>query len=119
MDFKLGTDNDLVIENDDFVIIDGSAAIAQHLTIRLQFFLGEWFLDTRIGIDYFGQVFSKGVDITAVNAIFKQTILTTPGIVSIQQYASDFDPGEREFSIDFQAKLSSGEILDFSKRFIL
>ncbi|GAG92615.1 unnamed protein product, partial [marine sediment metagenome] len=37
-DFKLDSNFDLVIENDDFVLVDGLEAIAQQLRIRLNFY---------------------------------------------------------------------------------
>jgi hypothetical protein len=38
--------------------IHGADAVAQHLRIRLRFYLGEWFLDTRVGIPFYTQIFS-------------------------------------------------------------
>jgi hypothetical protein len=47
MDLKLTGQKDLEIDAEtfDLVLIDGVDAIAQDCDVRLQFFLGEWFLD--------------------------------------------------------------------------
>ena len=95
------TNGELVIENGDFVYQSGIDAIDQHLLFTLRFFKGEWFLDLRVGIPYFQQVLIKNPDAVALNSIFKQAILNTPGVIELTGFSLDFDPALRILSVNF------------------
>lgn len=87
---------------------DFQKAVAQHLLIRLRFFLGEWFLDTEEGIPYFQQILEKGVDLEAVNSIYRRVILSTPGIESINFLTLDLDGATRVLTPSFECRLNNG-----------
>lgn len=81
-------------------IIRGAQAFAQRLRIRLMFFKGEWFLDQRQGMPYFEAILVKNPDITLVQSLFRRTILSTPGALSIAQFRTNFDRVRRVFTLD-------------------
>ena len=118
--FKLETDTtseffgDFVIENNSLVEIDGMEAIRQHMTIRFQIFLGEWFLDTSIGVPWFRDVLVKNPSFNVVMQVLKDVILDTPGVLQIITFEFDYTEGTREVSLDFQALTTEG-VLDFSQ----
>jgi len=118
-DIALDSDGDLLITNDALVLVEGDDAIVQQLVIRFQFFLGEWFLDTRIGIPYFGEILIKNPDLSRVRAIFKQTVLTTPGIASLEEFSLVVDGSTRKATVTFRALKTDGEILEFDEEFII
>lgn len=118
-DLKLDANGDLEIGPDgDLIIVRGVDAIMQHLRIRLQFFRGEWFLDTRLGIPYYEEVLRKAPDLNVVQSLFREAILTTPGVLSISEFALDYDGVARKLSLDFQALTTEGE-LRFTDVFII
>jgi hypothetical protein len=54
-DIKLTDDNDLDLTGLQLSLVSDGAAIAQEIRIACRFFLGEWKLDKRIGIDFLGR----------------------------------------------------------------
>lgn len=113
------TPYDLDLTGADLRIVTGDDAIVQHLTIRFQFFLGEWFLDERVGIPYYTDVLIKGPNIPSVRSLFSQTILTTPGIDELDELDLDLDPLTRRLTVAFTATKDDGGTLDFSVPFVL
>lgn len=118
-DIALDSDGDLLITKGALSLVIGDDAIVQNLQIRLQFFLGEWFLDTRLGMPYFEEILTKNPDLTRVRGIFRQAILTTRGIASIVSLNMNFDRATRALAVDFVVKKTDGEILAFDREFII
>lgn len=119
MDLKIDPiTRDVVIENDDFVLIDGLDAIRQELDIALHTFLGEWFLDTRIGMPWFQKILGAKPRLSVVLSIFRDAILKVNGILSVTDLNVVFDAPSRELSISFRAISTEGEI-EYNKEFIL
>ena len=58
-DIKLNSDWDIDISMSDLIQTTGRESIQQHWAQRLKTFLGEWFLDTSIGVPYFQQILKK------------------------------------------------------------
>ncbi len=120
MDLQIDeTTRDLVLLNDELILLDGNAAIAQHLRIRLRFFLGEWFLDQRVGIPYFQRLLGEKPSEPAIRSIFRQAILGTPGILELTDLVIDFNGTNRVLSIRFNATTTVGEVLVFDEELII
>jgi len=103
MDIKLNVLHDLDIVNNDLVIIEPSRdAVIQELSIRLQFYYGEWFLDVTQGIPYLQYIFKKGSSIQSVNGIFIKEINKVEEVNEILEFSSTFDGSSRNFEIDFK-----------------
>jgi len=118
-DIALDADGDLLIATNSLSLVTGDDAIVQNLRIRFQFVLGEWFLDSRIGIPYFAEILIKNPDLTRVRGIFRQAILTTPGIDSLEEFTLDFDRAIRRLTLEFIARKDDGGILEFNEEFII
>lgn len=120
MDLRLNNEGDLLIEDDELKLIDGDDAIVQHLTIRLRFFLGEWFLDERLGVPYFDSVLIKNPNLVLVRGILRQAILTTPGVEQLDSFQFTYDNAIRKMRLDCSIKRTGEEgLLDYSKEFII
>lgn len=114
MDIKLSTvDFDLDVTNGNVTLVSDYDAIAQHLSIRLQTFLGEWFLDSQIGVPYFEEIFIKNPNKLVVETRFRQVIEGTPGIDSIVGFNYNFNGSTRALSVSFEAKLTTGSTESF------
>ncbi len=119
-DLKLDSTGDLLIEDDAFQLVDGDDAIVQHLSIRLRFFKGEFFLDTRLGIPYFDQVLIKNPSLVAIRGILREAILETPGIASLDAFSTAFDAATRKLTVEFTARKTEDDaLLDFSQEFLI
>jgi hypothetical protein len=121
VDLKLATaidDENPVIG--DLALTDGqitltqtlAESVAQHLTLRLSFFLGEWFLDPSEGIPYQTEIFVKNPNLSRITSIYRKVILGTPGVSSLNRFEMSFDAATRELTIStFEAVLSDGTTL--------
>ena len=110
-DLLLTTEHDL---DPSITLVDGVEAISQQLRIRLQIFLGEWFLDAREGIPFFRDVFIKNPNLSVVREIFRRAISTTPNILSVDKLILTLDPAQRHLRVDFSATTTSGAIITLS-----
>ena len=114
------TNADIDLSTEALELVDGTDAIAQHLLIRLRFVKGEYFLDTRLGVPYFEDIFIKNPNLVVVRALFRETILETPGVLSIERFDMDFDTANRKLRVDFTCSVTTQEEpLDFSEEFLI
>jgi hypothetical protein len=117
--FKLDEDGDLEVINGQVTVLnrDGSAVVeetAQRLKLKLQTFLGEWFLDTRVGVPYFQYILEKGARPSVMREIFREIIVADEQVETLLELTLDFDPAARSLSVDFSAELADGLVLEFS-----
>ena len=111
MDLQL-TASSLAMTNGDLVLVDGIDAIAQDLTTRLRFFLGEWFLDQGMGIDFYGKILVKNPSMPDIIPMFAKVIKTTAGVKSIKQALSySYAGATRTMSISFKADTVVGPLV--------
>lgn len=85
-----------------------SENLAQRLQIRLLTYKGEWFLDSTIGIDYFGRVFGKGKSKASIDAIFQAEILKEREVLQLTKYESVINQTERSIDISFEVRTIDG-----------
>ncbi len=101
---------DLVLLNGDLVINSGTDAIKQNVLQRLKTYLGEWFLDNRIGLPFYQQILVKNPDQGVIDGILQNAILDTPGIVSLNKYLATLERGTRKLTVAFTATATSGTV---------
>jgi len=107
----LDSNNDLLIENGSFVVVDKGAETAQHVRSRLLFYFGEWFLDVQAGVPYFQEVFTKPANLANIESILKQTIIQTPGVETLNEFSMDYEgAGTRQLNVQFSATTIYGVI---------
>lgn len=90
-----GDGTDLAIQNYSLQIVDGVQAVRQAIQSRLRLFLGEWFLDTRRGIDYFNQILIKQPNRATVESTLKREILQVRGVEALESFELA-DAGDEE-----------------------
>lgn len=102
---------DLALVNGNFVFLPpGPEYTRQKLAARLKFFLGEWFLDRRLGIPYYRHVFVKNPDMNVVRRIFTNVITRCPGVLALTKLELDHSPSERTLGVAFVATVEGGEV---------
>lgn len=104
-------EHDLRLTNGQLTLIEGDEAVAQSIKVRLQFFKGEWFLDTRQGIPYFEEVYIKAPKLNVLRSIFRATLLGTPGVDSVDSLALSVDVATRKLTVSFVVVLDTGATL--------
>lgn len=109
------TTGDLDFENGDLYLTEGDSAVAQFLRQKLKLFLAEWFLDQSAGINFFDEVFVKNPKKVVIDTIFKNEILSTPGVVELLEYNVTLDGPTRKMTLNFKVRVEdSDEPIDFS-----
>lgn len=88
---KLDANGDYTFgQGDGAFLVESPEAVAQAAQTRLGLWAGEWFLDTTEGTPYATEILGAGTQETYDIAI-KERIINTPGVVSIDAYASVLD----------------------------
>jgi len=114
MDLLLDNDSDLSVVDGEIALVAENEAIRQHLQIRLKTFLGEWFLDTTIGMPYFEEFLIKSPSKLIMEARMREAILETPGIASINSLLFLFESSTRSMTITFEAALADNTTFQFN-----
>ncbi len=91
--------------------------VVQRLDENFSFFLGEYFLNERLGIPYFERVIGQKPDFALLQTLLSRAALQTIGVVSVPSFRVAFDKRDRKASPSFSVTLSDGtEITEASLR---
>jgi hypothetical protein len=109
----LMVDGDVVLDEQGLHFVYGIQAVVQAVRFRFLLFLGEWFLNQEIGVDYWGQLIGdaskkSGLEARA-SAAFAAQILATPGVVEIRSLTVKLDAKTRNLTVTWQASCSFGD----------
>ena len=80
-------------------------AVAQAVRTRLKLFLGEYFRDITDGVPWFEKedgtegILGKGFSLNQVEALLRQRIARTEGVVKILSFALDFEQTSRRLTV--------------------
>ncbi len=111
---KLDNTGDIDVTNNEVTLTEGLDAIRQHLQCRYRTFLGEWFLDTSIGVPYYQEILTKQPTFQLVQSVLKAVALETPGVTDLTEFTFDYDPVKRWFTLALACLTTEGQI-DFSQ----
>ncbi len=100
--------HDLLIEGGDFKVTTSEAdSLKQRLIVKLYTYLGEFYLDTTIGIPYYQRIFKKGTAKATIDSIFLQAILSEPEVIQVESFESSVDRASRIYSLSFRVRSSN------------
>lgn len=110
MDILIDEDsNDIVFTNGATPVTDTQkVTVSQRLKIRLQTFLGEYFLNTDAGVPYYQRIFGKVRNKATIDTIFQKQILSDEGVIEITSYSSSIDSASRLLSVEFTVRTNEG-----------
>ena len=86
-----GNDFDISFAGNDIVFVNDGAEVSQNSQIRLQMIQGEQFDDTRIGMPWLTDMVNTQVSIVTKRQIIRNTILSTPGVRSLDSLVVGVD----------------------------
>ena len=110
--FSQTSSSDLDLSSGNLTVqSDPAHYTAVKLGNRLQLFLGEWFVDTRLGVPYFQQIYVKNPDLAVIGQLFRQVILGCPGVASVLQANLDFVSNLRTLTATFVVQTDTGAVL--------
>ncbi|ODN41079.1 hypothetical protein [Piscirickettsia litoralis] len=94
-DFLLNDDHDIDFSSLSLHLTD---SLAQRLSIKLNTFQGEWFLDDTAGIPYFQNILGNKVTADVIDSIFKKAILEEKDVSTILEFTSSIDNAKRKYT---------------------
>jgi len=77
-----------IVEGEASLITDSNQYLSQKVKIRMKTYYGEWYRDYTLGVPYFESILKKGVELSFVDALFKDVIKSTEGVSKITNYTS-------------------------------
>ena len=83
--------------------------VAQAVRVRLKWFRGEWFLDTRQGVPYLQEIFGKGVSLATVRNVLRREIVKVAGVFQVRKLDLDLDTTTRKLSAEIDIVTTEGE----------
>lgn len=103
-DFLLA-DGDLPLRNE---LITGRVDTQQRIALRLQRHLGEWFLDTTVGLPYEAWMEQKPPDLPSIVAAIRSEISAVRGVIGTQNFSGVHDRDTRTVRIEGEYLVSPG-----------
>lgn len=109
-DFKLDPETgDFDFSKLDIGLVDGAERVRQQLYIKLNLWIGEWFLDLQFGTDWLdGILGKKSVTVGAARAVLVKTCMEIDGINTPPLIVFDYSNKERTLEVDLQAETKYG-----------
>lgn len=104
---RLDASGDIVTRGQIF--FDEREAIAQTCVTRLRLFLGEYFRDITDGTPWFQSILGKFESLNAVEAILRNRIVRTPGVVRLLSFSLDYDLASRTITVSSFVLTEFGE----------
>lgn len=92
-------------------LISGPAYVRQKIQTRLKFFEKEWFIDMRLGVPYYTEVYVQNPNLDRISTLFKKVILSIQEVSSIEKLLLTFDSKSRSLAVEFDCSLVSGGVL--------
>jgi hypothetical protein len=85
---------------------------AQKFDEWLNFYLGEWFLDTRLGFPYFRHVIGRRTaDLRLIESLFLRVFERAPFVRSVLQLGLEFNSRTRALALSFKVLLNDGSVV--------
>ena len=107
---------DILLKDGLMVLVDTvQESVAQRLTIKLNTYFGEWFVNPDYGVPYLEEIFKKGVMKETIDAIFRSTILEDEDILRILTFTSSIS--NEKYTLNFTAASRSGEVINYTNEF--
>lgn len=111
--FAQTTAGDLDISSGNLRVVSDLATVtATKLSNLFGLFKGEWFADAREGMPYFQYVFIQNPDLGVCGSIFRQAIMSAPGVDNVISANIDFISNLRQMRAVFTIRLLNGAVLE-------
>ena len=105
------TADDLVIENGNLALVDGSEAIAQRIRQHLQTWKTEHFIDVTRGVDWL-RFFAVSTGYEQKKQILRREIMSVKGVLALNNLDMEYDVANRKLTVTFKATSEYGSIED-------
>ena len=103
-------ERDLVLANNKFTLVDNDDSLMQQITNQVTMWLGEWFANTSIGIDYIGFENKKFSDKEIVSSV-TQSLYKNPNVSLVNSIVVNRNLVERKISLDVNIETVEGNMV--------
>jgi hypothetical protein len=111
----LNNENDLVLKNFNLRVTETYTEwLSQRIENEFKFFAGEWFADQTRGIDYYGKILIKRVDIDQVSALFLEVLKNIQGVEEVLSFSANYIGESRTYQFDFVIRSDEGTNIESS-----
>jgi hypothetical protein len=108
-DLAVGVEDDLLLVEGRAQLVRGPAATRQAWITHLTLFLGEWFRDQSLGIDYQNLILDKKPSNTVLRAIFARASRETPGVKEVSDLRFALEARTRVLTVTAEVVYDTGE----------
>lgn len=105
IDYKI-IDNDIVIEDADFSVIESTR---QRLRQKLLLWQGEWFANRQAGVPYLQRVLGQAPRPEVVSSLVRQLLIDDEGVQDVRSLSLNQDAAARRLRVVFTAVLADGD----------
>lgn len=104
--------HDIAFVNNDFQLTQTEdQSLAQRLTVKLRTWLGEFYLDSSVGMPYLESIFGKNRSLDSIKAIFQDAIIEEDEVEQLVTLNVSLDKANRILSVTFNVRSASGDEL--------
>ena len=96
----------------DLIMATDADAIAQQIKIVLKTFIGEWFLDTTVGIPYFEDILKKNPRSEVVETVLRGKIISVNGVTRVTAFDISIDNRLRTMNVTYTVETTEGSFTD-------
>jgi hypothetical protein len=108
LDLGLDPTGELILGNGDLTVVKDQHVVAQRIRVRLVRQLGDWPLDTTLGIPWMTELLKRG-SVRLMESLTLREISTTPDVTEILEFKSE-SLADRQLSVTFRALTPFGVI---------
>ena len=99
-------ENDL---GEGFEVIGGRESVRQRVLQRLLLFRGEWFLDTRAGVPYFDEIFTRPANVSIATSLLTSEIRAVEGVEDVFDVTVEIPDAERKLVYSCSIRTEDGD----------
>jgi len=104
---KLDSSHDIIIGRGT-TKVDGDEFTVQLVKCRLLLTLGEWELDSTLGVPWIQDILVNDPDSSLIKGVLRDTILNTPKVASVSTLDMSINRTTRALQVAFTARTESG-----------
>ena len=111
-DILLDANNNIVFDNYDIKLTEGSDITSQKIKQYLSTVMGEWKLNENLGINYREDILIKNPQLDRIKSIFIKEIQSVEEVVSILNLDIELNKSSRTLSINFKVQDNQGYVIE-------
>lgn len=111
-DLAIGFDGDLIMNNLDLSLVDGTQALIQRIRRMLLCIKGECFYDEEVGTEYYPYIAEK--DIEPLKKLIANSIRSVKGVKDLVTFNAEIIDNTRTLQINFEVTDDLGNMLSLN-----